>query len=76
MVDTQKLKGLIVEHGYSQKDMAEMLGITPSTWFRRMDRGVFGSDEIAQLMKILNISDPTPIFFNQDVTYEVTKKDT
>lgn len=72
MVNTQKLKGLIAEKNYSQSKIAEMIGITPKTFYSRMDKGVFGSDEIDKMIEILDIKDPTPIFFAQCVTCKVT----
>lgn len=62
MVNTQKLKGLIAEKNYSQSKIAEMIGITPKTFYDRMDKGVFGSDEIDKMIEILEIKDPLPIF--------------
>ena len=58
MVNTQKLKGLIAEKNYSQSKIAEMIGITPKTFYDRMDKGVFGSDEIDKMIEILEIKDP------------------
>lgn len=55
MVNTQKLKGLIAEKNYSQSKIAEMIGITPKTFYDRMDKGVFGSDEIDKMIEILEI---------------------
>ena len=72
MVNTQKLKGLIAEKNYSQSKIAEMIGITPKTFYDRMDKGVFGSDEIDKMIEILEIKDPLPIFFTQCVTHKVT----
>ena len=72
MVNTQKLKGLIAEKNYSQSKIAEMIGITPKTFYDRMDKGVFGSDEIDKMIEILEIKDPLPIFFAQCVTHKVT----
>ena len=46
MIKTKKLKGVIVESGYSQADIAKELGIAPKTFYSKMKKGVFGSDEI------------------------------
>ena len=69
MIDTNKLKGLIVERGYSQSDIAKMLGITPKTFYERMNRGIFYSNEIEKMINILSISDPVTIFFADAVTH-------
>ena len=68
MVDTRKLRGVIAENGKTQKDVAEMIGITPKTFYERMQRGVFGSDEIQIMIDCLNISNPMDIFFASKVT--------
>lgn len=63
MIDTAKLKGRIAECGYSQAKIAKAIGITPKTFYEKMKRGVFGSDEIETMTDILNIEDADTIFF-------------
>lgn len=63
MVDTNKLKGLIVERGKTQTEVAQELGITRKAWYDRISKKKFNSDEMYALVKILDISDPVPIFF-------------
>lgn len=63
MIDTDKLTGLIAENRLSKSELAKKLGITPKTFYSKMKKGVFGSDEIEQMIKILNIKDPVHIFF-------------
>ena len=50
MIRTDKLKGIIVENGYSQNDVAREIGITPKTFYDKMKKGVFGSDEIQKMI--------------------------
>lgn len=69
MIDTDKLRGLIAENKLSQSYVAEQLGITKKTFYTKMKKGIFDSDEISQMMAILNIDNPVPIFFAQNVTY-------
>lgn len=66
MIRTDKLRGRIVEKGYSQEDVAKRLGMSPKTFYRKMKKGVFGSDEIEGMLQILEISNPTEIFFTQE----------
>ncbi len=73
MVDTNKLKGIIAENGKSQSDVAKMLKITPKTFYTKMSKGVFGSDEIQVMIDNLNIQNPMAIFFAKSVTLKVTK---
>ena len=63
MIRTDKLRGLIVERGFSQQDVAKMIGITPKTFYEKMKNGVFGSDEIQIMIDQLHIDDPMGIFF-------------
>lgn len=68
MIDTNKLKGAIVANGMTQEDVAKEIGIAPLTFYRKMKRGVFGSDEVETMIKILHISDPAEIFFTDTVS--------
>lgn len=68
MIDTNALRGRIAEKGMSQSDVAKAIGITPKTFYIKMDKGVFGSDEIEAMIKILNISEPARIFFAEEVS--------
>ena len=66
MINTNKLKGLITEKGYSQKSIAKAIGIVPKTFYVKMKRGVFGSDEIEKMIFLLDIDDPASIFFAKE----------
>ena len=52
MIKTDELRGVIAKNGYSQKDVAE-----------KMNKGVFGSDEIEIMIDKLGIDNPVAIFF-------------
>ena len=67
MIATNELKGLIVSKGLSQAKVANMLGITPKTFYDKMKKGVFNSDEIKAMMDILELDEPTAIFFKNNV---------
>ena len=62
MIKTDKLRGKIVENGYSQMDVAKRIGITPKTFYEKMKNGVFGSDEIQIMIDMLHIENPVSIF--------------
>lgn len=68
MVRTDKLRGVIAEKGYSQAEVAGMIGITPKTFYEKMKIGVFGSDEIQKMIDGLSIENPMEIFFAKEVT--------
>ena len=63
MVDTRKLKSKMVEKGLTQKEVAFQIGISDKTLSRKMKTGVFGSDEMCRLIKLLDIANPSEIFF-------------
>jgi len=68
MVNTSKLKGVIVANDKTQEEVAKAIGITPKTFYLKMKKGVFGSDEIEKMIKLLKIDDPISIFFADEVT--------
>ena len=68
MVDTDRLRGLIVQNKKTQEDVAKYLNIAPKTFYSKMKRKVFGSDEIEKMIDYLNIDDPVSIFFAKEVT--------
>ena len=63
MLDTNRLKSVFVLNGKTQEDVANYLGMSTKTFYLRMKKGVFGSDEIEKMIEYLNIDDPMPIFF-------------
>ena len=68
MVNTNELRGVIAKNGKSQTDVAKMLGIAPKTFYSKMQKGVFGSDEIQVMIDELLIENPMEIFFANKVT--------
>lgn len=68
MVDVNALKGIIASRGKSQAEVANYLGITPKTFYEKMKKGVFDSDEMYQMIKLLDIKNPSDIFFANFVT--------
>ncbi len=70
MVNVNLLKGVMAEQGKSQRDVADMLGISERTFYNKMKRKVFDSDEIVQMCNYLGISENRmlSIFFANNVT--------
>ncbi len=68
MVNTDELRGIFAKNKKTQTDIAKMIGVTPKTFYLRMQKGVFGSDEIQIMINELNIENPMEIFFAQEVT--------
>lgn len=67
-----ELLGLIKARGFTQAEVAQRLGVSNSTFSRKLKRGVFGSDEVDRLIDLLRIDDPMWIFFSRKVTYKDT----
>jgi hypothetical protein len=63
MLNKRELKSLIVRKGLGQCDVAKAIGITPKTFYTKMSKGVFGSDEIEIMIDVLDIRDPAAVFF-------------
>lgn len=65
MIQINKLKALFVEKNITQQEIAKELGITETTMSRKMKKGVFDSDEMYKMIEILEIENPSEIFFCQ-----------
>lgn len=63
LIKTNELRGIIAKNNKTQTDIAKMIGITPKTFYLRMQKGIFGSDEIQIMIDELNIENPMEIFF-------------
>ena len=63
MIDTKELKAEMTRNDVTQEEVARYIGITPKTFYTKMKKGVFGSDEIEKMIEYLNIKDPMSIFF-------------
>ncbi len=63
MVDTLKIKTLVIERGKTQVGVAKEMGMSKKVWYDRMKKKKFDSDEMYKLIHILDIKDPASIFF-------------
>lgn len=63
MINTNRLLGIFAENRKTKSDVARILGMSPKTLGERLNKGVFGSDEIEKLIEAFNIEDPMSIFF-------------
>lgn len=68
MIDTNALKAVIVLNGMTQQEVAEKIGITSKTFYNKMKKGVFGSDEMEAMIDLLSIENPGAIFFAEERT--------
>ena len=63
MVHVNKLRGKMAEKGRTGVDMARVIKKTPKTFYDKMKKGVFDSDEITAIVEDLDIENPMEIFF-------------
>lgn len=55
MINTNALRGIMAERGFSQSAVAKKIGMTPKTFYVKMGRKVFDSDEIEAMIRLLDI---------------------
>lgn len=72
MINTNELLACIVRKGYTQGQVAKIIGITPKTFSLKLKKGVFGSDEIETMINTLEIENPMAVFFAPRVTLKDT----
>lgn len=65
MFNENALKAEIIRQGKSNKEMAKLIGVSETTFWRKLKNGTFGIDEAAILVKELKIKNPTEIFFGK-----------
>lgn len=69
MVNVNKLKGKIVEKGFKITELAEMIGIAPSTLYRKLGNNgtALTIKEADMIVKSLNLTsaEANSIFFSQ-----------
>ena len=63
MVNVNLFKAYMVKAGYTQKKLAQELGISEQTLTRRLKKRAFGTDEAAKIVQLLSIDDPQAVFF-------------
>ena len=68
MIRTDLLKGEIAKAGYSQSKLANELKMTPKTFYSKMKKGIFNSNEIDAMINLLRIENPVQVFFAQKVS--------
>lgn len=67
MVNTNKLKGLFAEHGLTQGEVADYLGITAITLRRKLKDSSFDVKQAEKLCQLLDIKDPSTVFFCREM---------
>lgn len=76
MVNTNKLRGRIIECGYDAQTLVGATGITRSTFYRKLSKGgdTFTLREVKALAKALDLTaqDLEAIFFAPEVAVSAT----
>lgn len=73
MLNVLEFKAAMVRKGFTQKELARHLGISEKTFCSRIKNKRFGTDEIEQLIPLLDINNPMQIFFDGVVACKDTK---
>lgn len=64
------IRGKIVEAGLTQGKLAEMVGMSMNSMSRKLSgKRDFKLEEVQSICAALNIDDPAPYFFNQEIPY-------
>lgn len=58
MILINELKGKMRAKGYTQEKLARELGMSPKTLGNKLNKGIFGSNEIDKMIKLLDIKNP------------------
>lgn len=61
-MNVNKLRGVMAEKNCTQKQLAEAIGVSSKTFYNKMQKGVFGTDEVEKMVKYLAIPNPAEIF--------------
>ena len=64
-MNVPRLKGIIAERGLTQAKVAKHIGISDRTFYLKMKKGVFGTDEVQKMVDLLKIQDPADIFLTK-----------
>ena len=63
-MNVNKLRGIIVEKGLSQQEVAKAIGMSGKTFYLKMKKGSFGTDEAEKMISLLDIENPAEIFLS------------
>lgn len=65
-MNANALRAEIVKNGLTCEQTAKRIGMSETTFWRRMRSGNFGLDEANRLIKLLRIENPAEIFFGEN----------
>lgn len=65
MFNAQEFRAQLARKGYTQRRLAMEIGVSDNTMTHKIKTGKFTLDEANDIVRILQIEDPVPIFFSQ-----------
>ena len=68
MINQRGLREIWISKGYTQDEVAKEIGLQVRTFRNRIKKGTLTTNDIDKLVDLLDIKNPTPIFFVQYVT--------
>lgn len=68
MVQVCEIRACMARKGISQKKLAKLLHISEKTMVEKMKTGNFGLEEAKIMIDVLEIKNPSEIFFANEVT--------
>lgn len=64
MIRTDLIKQSLAENHMTLRQLADCLEMTPRTLYSRMRKGIFRSDEMERMIRLLHLSNPCEVFFD------------
>lgn len=64
MIRTDLIRQSLAENHLTLQQLADCLEITPRTLYSRMRKGIFRSDEMERMIRLLHINNPCEVFFD------------
>lgn len=71
MINELELKACFVRQGMTQNDVANALSMSSHTLSNKIKRNTLTTKEVSELISLLKITDPLPIFFATNLTSQV-----
>ena len=68
MFNEREFEAQMVRKGVKKYELAEKLGMTYTSLYRKIKSGRFTREEIGKIIELLEIKDPVPIFFADELT--------
>ena len=74
MFNASELRAEIARSGLKYKDVAKSIGVTATTFSKKMRDGSFGITEAGIMIRLLGIQNPDAIFFGVEYPEKIPEK--